>query len=286
MSTATLNAPQTAGSASSRRRGSGGESTPGSMTPPSAKAAVSTPKEIDFNALVHEIMKIETKNAVGTTRLVSNKSKQHIFALACKAVRSHRGIEPVEMEVKPGVKAMVPGRISDEDVKSIKEAIGAVWLQELRGFLSFGGAVETCDLKIVKNQPVTKVIMPENSTAKDAAGNAIHDLDVRLKLQAVVTRAPETTQEAILVATMGYEKAKERLASMDKKPGKYDREDYDKQHKVITVHEWKIQQLKDLKALEERRAAAVAALDAEKALGRVNDDEYAAARKAIESAVS
>lgn len=271
-------------SAAKRSRRASAASTPRSMTPPQADAAVSSPKEIDFGAVVKEIMRIETKNAVGTVRLVSNKSKQHIFALACKAVRSLRGLEPVEV-VENGVKIMRPARISDADEKSVKDAISDLWLAELRGFLTFGGDITQCDLRITKNQPVTSVIQPKDSTVKDKDGNALHDLNVRLKLQAVVTRPPVDTSEAIRTVGMGLEKANKRLVFMEANRVKFDREDFREIQKVITLHEWKRDQLRDLHALEQRRIAAIAALDAQKALGKVTEDEYTSARKAIETSV-
>lgn len=278
MSTATLNAPQANQSNGSRRRGL---STPLSMKVPSNQAAQSTPENLDYVAVAREVMHVATKNAVGTTRLVSNKSKQHVFALICASVRSRLGL-PKTIEVDGVVK---PHQHTDAVVAKIRAAMEDVWKTELLGFLTFGGSVETSNIRITKNAPVTSVILPEKSTVKNAAGQSIHDLNVALKLQAVVTRAPANTQEAIFVATMGKERAEKRLATMQSQPGRYDREDIREQQNVITVHEWKLAQLRDLKALEERQAAAVAALDAQKALGQVTEEQYAEARRVIESNV-
>lgn len=263
----------------------GATGTPGSMEPKSNRAAVSTPKEIDFVQLVKEVVLIQTKNAVGTTRMVSNKGKQHVFALCCKAVVSHRGLAPVE-RLENGRVVMVPARLDDADVAAIKQALNDVWLTALREFLVFGGDTSTSNIRIVKNQPVTRMILPENSTVTDKDGNRMHDLDVALKLQAVVTRKPNNTQEAIFVATMGQERAEKRLTSMEATPGKYDRDALNEQKKLIHVHAWKVGQLRDIKALEDRRALAVEALDKELAGGKLTQDEYAAARLKIETAVS
>jgi hypothetical protein len=252
------------------------------MIPKSAQAAQSTPESLDYVAVARECMAIATKNAVGTTRLVSNKSKQHVFALICGSVRSRLGLpKTVVVDGKEQ-----PHRLEDSIVSKIRLAIEDVWLTELRSFLTFGGPVEKSDLRITKNQPVTRLIKPDVSTVKDAAGNAIHDLDVRLKLQAVVTRPPVDTSEAIRTCQMGLDKANSRLVNMEANRAKYDREQIREQQQLITVHEWKLIQLRDLHALEQRKAAAIAALDAEKALGRVDEAQYAEARKRIESGVS
>lgn len=258
------------------------------MVPRQNDAALSTPVEIDYVAVAREVIQINTKNAIGTTKLVSHKGKQHVFALVCAAIRSALGKEKMVPELDAEGKAtgqMVPYLHPPVIVAKIHAAIEDVWKSELLKFLTFGGSVSESDIKITGNSPVTKVIPADKSKARDSAGNAICDLDVRLKLAAVVTRAPKTTQEAVFVATMGLEKANKRLTFMNENPAKYTGDDIREQLKVITVHEWKIIQLKDLAALEARQAAALAVLDAELTLGKVTQEQYALARKTIESAV-
>lgn len=265
---------------------SGSTSTPEAMKPANARdagplAPKSTPKELDYFATVRDVMLIQQKSGLGF-RLVSNKSKNHVFALACDAVRSHYGIDKFDGEGK-----LIP--LDEERVKLVKVALTNVWETELNRLLSYGGPIEQSDMRIQWDAPMTKPYVVANADGKPVIenGKEKRDLQVRLSATARVTRGPKDISEEILVVSIRTTAAKKKLDYIQKNPGRYGTDYakvYRETHDLVTIHEWKLGQLNAEKTRLSRIAEGVSALDALLAKGTISQAEYDAKRTEIETA--
>ena len=279
MNSATLQAPsQTAPKSSRNRNRPAQDSTPKSMDVPSGKAAISSPSELDYHAVVRGVMLVTNKSGLGC-RLVSNKSKNHVFALSCDAVRNLCGLAKFDKDNK-----LVP--VSAEIEKAIRDALQTVWAAELNKLLGYGGPLEASDLRMQWDAPVTKAVevLDEHGKQVERDGKKVYDLSARLSATARVTRAPKDLSEQILVVSLRTTAAKNRLKQMQDKPGKYERDEVRQQHDLVTLHEWKLAQLYAEKAKAEGLTKSIAMLDTLLAEGKLTQDEYAQKRTEIETA--
>lgn len=277
MNSATMQAPSQSNQSRSRGR-QAGNSTPKSMEVPSAKAAISSPETLDYQAVVRGIMVIQNKSGLGC-RLVSNKSKNHVFALACDAVRNLCGLAKFDDANK-----LIP--VSPEIEKAIRDALQNVWATEMNKLIGYGGPLETSDLRLQWDAPVTKAVevLDANGKQVERDGKKVYDLSARLSATARVTRSPKDLSEQILVVSLRTTAAKNRLKQMQDKPGKYERDEVRAQHDLVTLHEWKLAQLYAEKAREDGLAKSITMLDGLLAEGKLTQDEYATKRKEIETA--
>lgn len=273
MNSATLEAPKQTDNGRRSRR----DSTPKPMLPKNAGVAISTPEEIDIPAVVANIMLIKGKEGGYGDRMVTKKGLQHVFALACAQIKSMLGMEAKTEDGKPV-------HLPDAVAAKVKEAIGAVLDQQWNRFRTYGGSLDTTDIKWTWDKPKFTIIAPEKSTVTDKDGNKLRDLDLRWKATAVTTRESKDLGEEILCAYAVKSAAEKRLENMDKKPGEYTREQKREVHDLISLAVWKIGHLEARKRLEARKKAAVAELDMQKSLGKLTEEQYAEARNAIESA--
>lgn len=277
MNSATLQAPsQTVPSRNRQRKA--GEATPKSMQVPSNTAAISSPSELDYHAVVRGVMCIQNKSGLGF-RLVSNKSKNHVFALSCDAVRNLCGLAKFDAENK-----LVP--VSPEIEKAIRNALQSVWVAEMNALINYGGALDQSDLRMQWDAPVTKAVevLDDNGKQVERDGKKVYDLSARLSATARVTRSPKDLSEMILVVSLRTTAAKNRLKQMQDKPGKYERDEVRAQHDLVTLHEWKLAQLYQQKAAAEGLAKSITMLDELLAGGKLTQAEYAAKRTEIETA--
>lgn len=291
MSTATLDAPQVQnGSAPARRNRRA--STPRSMVPKQADAAISTPREIDYHAVVASVMLIKGKDGGYGERVTTRKGAQHVFALACNAVKSMIGLankedgKPVRLpegsEIDPIKGVVVNGVLIKIDHPArIRAAIETVLDRQWARFKAYGGSLDSSDIKWTWDRPKHKIVAAKDSSEVDAAGNKLVDLDLRWKATAVATRDNKDVGEAILCAYRVKEAAEKRLENMDKKPGEYSREQKREVMDLIHLAIWKIGRLEAQKAHEQRQAVAIQLLEAQAREGKLTNAEFEAQRTAI-----
>lgn len=177
--------------------------TPKSEVPPSNVAAVSTPAEIDFEAVVLQCAK--RKTSVGTS-FQGKKGKNHLFALCCSAVKSLRGMART-------------AHVSSEDEKAIQDAIAAFWLAKSRDILSYGTVVSASF-----DKPTVKF---------NAEGEA--QLTLNAKLHA--TRSAKDNAEARLHLSFCLKTARKRLDYMLDNPAEFERDETREQMDKITAIE-------------------------------------------------
>lgn len=258
------------------------ESTPKSMEAPSNKAAISSPKEIDYFAIVKAIMLIKGSAGNGYgDRMVSNKGRQHVFALACAQVCSMLGAEDlVKFTTPDGVERF---RLPEVLANKVKDAIGEVLDSQWNRFKTYGGSVDTSDIRWTWDKPKFSVIGADKSGLKDAEGKGLRDMDLRWKATAIATRASKDLGEQSLCAEQVLKAAEKRLENMDKKPNEYTREQKRDVMDLIHLAKWKVGHIERVKAQNERKLAALKALSDDLTAGKVSPEQYAEAKAAIEN---
>lgn len=280
-----MNAPAVEQTVRQSRR-SRGTATPGSMKVPSNEAAIRTPRDIDHHAVVAAIMLMKGKDGNGYgDRIVMNKGRQHVFTLACNQIKSMLGMEAKDAQ---GVSIRLPegaavGVGEIDHPRKVREAISSVLDVQWNRFKTYGGDLESSDIKWTWDKPKHTVIAKEKSLLKDSAGNALQDLELRWKATAVSVRESKDVGERILCAYAVKKNAEKRLANMDLKPGKYDRDDKREVIDLIHLTQWKIGRLEIEKQHNLQQAIAIEGLDRALASGQMNQEQYAIERKAIEA---
>lgn len=159
--------------------------------PPSAKEAVSTPKEIDYFTVVEQCAK--RKADIGQS-FQGKKGKQGLFAITCKAVKSLKGMAVTEL-------------LPAEEENLIRQAVTDFWLSKANILLSYGTVVS-----FTLDKP--SVSFSEEMVVTEVAGNAT------LKAQ----REPKDKHEKLLWLHHLKASHEKRLNQMLENLSKYDRQ--------------------------------------------------------------
>jgi len=257
----------------------GAANTPGAMVPEQAKAAWVSPEAIDYTQVLQRVMFDAGKQGDGYgDSVVTKKGQNHVFSMACKAVKSMIGQEAKDEHG-------VPTRLPEPYAVEIRKAIVAVLSNQYNRVLTYGGPnVEDQDIRFVWDKPWHVVVDSDKSGLKDKDGKPLADLKLGWKVTMTAKRGNRSIGEAILCANAILRGATKRLENMDLHPEKYDAKQVRATKDLIHLSLWKLGQLEREKALALKKATAISVLDGELANGTVTQDEYANQRKLIESA--
>lgn len=173
--------------------------------PRNADAAVSTPTEIDLVVLVSECAKRKAK--LGES-FQGKKGKQSLFALACAAYRSLRGLPKFDDDGKPC-------QLPDSIANSIREAVASFWATKANEILSYGEIVSY-------RTDITKATVTD-------------DGKVKLHLEAVLKakRNPKDAAEFRLHCSFAHKQAQKRMDYMLDNLAKFDRDELNAQRRKV-----------------------------------------------------
>jgi hypothetical protein len=214
------------------------------MRVPQNDAAISTNEVLDYVKIIEGIAKV--KAPIGS-RFVGHKQKQTLFALACNAVKSRRGMSQRDAQGQPI-------HLPEEEAAKIKQAVHDFWLGQARKLVEFGEIVST-----VWNAPKARAI----ETTVEGGGVR---KDVALDWTATMKARRDSKDAAEFRLGLSFEvgKATKRLDYMKEHPEKgYSAEDVRAQHDFLTLLEGKLADMNAEKARLEALAGQPSGLTPE-----------------------
>lgn len=176
--------------------------------PANAVAARSTPKVIDYSAIVYECASVSTKYG---RQFNGRKGKQKLFGLTCDTVKSMRGLGDEQ-------------NLDSDELTGIRHAITAFWQGRATELLS--------DYEITScNYDKPKLRLSED-------GKSLVPVEIHASIKGI--RAAKDVLEEHVKTREGLELAKKRQQWMETNPSKCDASDVRKIARIIELGELKL----------------------------------------------
>lgn len=160
--------------------------------PMNATVSMSTPKDIDYPALVERVA--SRKASQGKQVFDGRRKEQNLFALVCAMLKSMLGMAPSD-------------RLTDDVAAKVKEAVSAFWETKAQSFLNYG--------------EVTSAIFHIPTVKVDKSKGAVSDVHFAARMTA--RKEVANGKERSFVLTCAKENSEKQLAKLLESPV-YDRD--------------------------------------------------------------